>query len=365
MVSSDTTVVPVLMSGGAGTRLWPASRSDRPKQLLPLTGDHSMLRQTLRRLAGLDIEPPLIVANVAHAALVQADLEAEGHDPHRIILEPFGRNTAPAATVAALELTSGGDDPLMLLLPADHMIQDIAAFQDAVRHAGHLAAAGSLVTFGIVPTGPETGYGYIQTGLPVSDQANNVDRFVEKPDLETATAYIAAGSYLWNSGMFVFRCSDYLGALEAFAPEILAGCKKAMAAAERDLGIRLDPEEFANTPADSIDYAVLEHTREAVVVSLDAGWNDVGSWAALWDIADKDGEGNVLIGDVVATGTTGSYIRSEDRLTTVAGLDNVVVVTTPDAVLVTTREKCQEVKTIVDKLKQQNRPEATESTRED
>lgn len=350
------------MSGGAGTRLWPASRSDRPKQFLALVDDRSMVRATLDRLAGLDIGSPLVVANAAQADLVANELTAAGHDPKRMILEPFGRNTAPAAAVAALELTRSGDDPLMLLLPADHVIADVPAFHEAVVDGCRLAAAGNLVTFGIVPTSPETGYGYIRTGDALEGTAHRVDRFVEKPNLETAQSYLDAGGYLWNSGMFVFRCSSYLEALERFAPEILENCQRTMAAAVRQDGIRLDADHFSATPSDSVDYAVMERTNDGVVVPLDAGWSDVGSWAALWELAERDDDGNVIVGDAVITGTTNSYIRADDKLVTVAGLENVIVVSTPDAILVTTIDKCQDVKTIVDMLKRQNRPEATRST---
>lgn len=365
MVSQIPTVVPVVMSGGAGTRLWPASRADRPKQFLPLVDERTMVRATLDRLLRLGAEPPLIVANVAHADLVAAELDAAGFTGERMILEPFGRNTAPAAAVAALELTKAGDDPLLLLLPADHVIKDVAAFIDATKHACRLAAAGNLVTFGVVPTHPETGYGYIRTGDPVDDHATRVAKFVEKPDLETARRYLADGAHLWNSGMFVFRCSDYLGALDRFAPKILEGCKRTIASARRDHGVWLDPDEFAATPADSIDYAVMEHTTDAVVIPLVAGWSDVGSWAALWDIAERDDNGNVTVGDTVLTSTHNSYVRSEHRLVTVAGLDNVVVVETPDSVLVTTLDNCQDVKTIVDMLNEQGRPEATRTVTDD
>lgn len=358
MVNNTTTVIPVLMSGGAGTRLWPASRSDRPKQFLELIDEHTMVDATLRRLDGLDTGPPLVVASAAHADLVANELAAAGHDPTRIILEPFGRNTAPAAAVAALELSRNGDDPLMLLLPADHVIEDVVAFQVAVRQACRLAAEGSLVTFGIVPTHPETGYGYIRRGDAVEENASRVDSFVEKPDRGTAQAYLNDGRYLWNSGMFVFRCSAYLDALEQSAPEILHGARRTMEAATRDIAIRLDPASFAATPADSIDYAVMEHTGDAVVVPLDAGWSDIGSWAAILEISDRDEDGNVLVGDVVVSDTTDSYVRSDHRLVAVVGLDNVVVVSTADAVLVTTVEKCQDVKKIVDKLKEDDRPEA-------
>jgi mannose-1-phosphate guanylyltransferase/mannose-6-phosphate isomerase len=323
-----------------------------------------MVRATLDRLVGLNTAPPLVVANAAHAALVAAELGNAGHDPSRMILEPFGRNTAPAAAVAALHLTADGADPLMLLLPADHVIEDVASFHAAVRHAAGLAAGGALVTFGVVPTGPETGYGYIKTGHPVDGTAFHIERFVEKPDAPTAQGYLETGTYLWNSGMFVFRCSAYLATLGEHAPVMLAACRETMEAAVDNDGILLDADTFASTPADSIDYAVMEHTDQGMVVPLDAGWSDVGSWAALWDIADHDGNGNVLTGDVVVTDTRDSYIRSEHRLVTVAGLDGIVVVSTPDALLVTTVEKCQNVKAIVDILKSQQRPEAIRSTDE-
>jgi mannose-1-phosphate guanylyltransferase/mannose-6-phosphate isomerase len=351
------------MSGGSGTRLWPASRSDRPKQFLPLVDDRTMVRATLDRLAGLDVDPPLVVANAAHDDLVRDELTAAGFDPDRMILEPFGRNTAPAAAVAALELTRSGDDPLMLLLPADHVIEDVPAFHAAASRAFELAAAGYLVTFGIVPSHAETGYGYIRTGEPIEPTASVVAEFVEKPDTAKAEEYLASGQYLWNSGMFVFRCSDYLQALGEFAPEMKAGCEETMMNSRYQGGTYLDADRFRETPADSIDYAVMEQTDRAAVVPLDAGWNDVGSWTALWEIADHDTNGNVVVGDVTVTATTNSYVRSDGRLVAVAGLDNIVVVDTPDAVLVTSRDNAQAVKTIVELLKGAGRPEATESTR--
>ncbi len=322
-----------------------------------------MVRATLDRLQGLETGSPLVVANAAHAELVAGELAAAGHDPERMILEPFGRNTAPAATVAALELTRSGDDPLMLLLPADHVISDVAAFHKAARDGCQLADAGRLVTFGIVPTHPETGYGYIRAGDQMHGiSAHHVERFVEKPDLETARSYVETGGYLWNSGMFVFKCSTYLDAIGQFAPQILEGCQRTMAAAQRDIGVHLDADEFSATPSDSIDYAVMEHTTNGAVVPLDAGWSDVGSWAALWELGAKDEDGNVGVGEVVLTGTTNSYVRAAAKLVTVTGLDNVVVISTPDAVLVTTVNRSQDVKTIVDMLKEQQRPEATRST---
>ena len=325
------------MSGGSGTRLWPASRSDRPKQFLQLIDERTMLRATLDRLAGLEAADPLVVANQSHADLVAAELAAAGFPADRMILEPLGRNTAPAAAVAALELTRTGDDPLILLLPADHIIEDVAAF----------------------------GYGYIRSGAAIDDVAAVVAEFVEKPDEQTARAYVSAGNYSWNSGMFLFRCTDYLDALDEFAPEILSGCRRAVAAATRHQGLLLDAAAFSATPSDSIDYAVMEKTENAVVVPLAAGWNDVGSWAALWNISSHDEDGNVLVGDVVAIGTTDSYVRSQHRLVAVAGLDNVVVVETPDAVLVTTVENAQSVKNIVDTLKSRGRPEATRTASEE
>ncbi len=352
------------MSGGAGTRLWPASRSDLPKQFLPLVDDRTMVRATLDRLEGLEIEPPLVVGSAAQAELVAAELAAAGYEPTRMILEPVGRNTAPAAAVAALELTAQGEDPVMLLLPADHVIEDVPAFHDAVRNAVTLATAGNLVTFGIVPTGPETGYGYIRIGAPVDDVGFAVARFVEKPDIETARAYVSGGDHLWNSGMFVFRCSAYLAALEEYAPEISAGCIATMALSRRSSGLHLDAERFAATPANSIDYAVMEHTSRAMVVPLDAGWNDVGSWTALWNIGHKDDDGNVVHGDVATVATTDSYIRSHHRLVAVAGVENIVVVETADAVLVTTLENAQMVKNIVGLLQDYDRREAIERTRD-
>lgn len=322
-----------------------------------------MFRATLDRLQDLEAATPLVVANITHAELVAAELSDAGFAPGRVILEPFGRNTAPAAAAAALELTKGGEDPLMLLLPADHVIEDVSAFVSAARYAAGLASSGRLVTFGIVPTHPETGYGYIRVGGPIDEIASTVAEFVEKPNLETARDYLSSGEYLWNSGMFVFRCSDYLAALDEFAPVMLKGCRKAVTAGGDDgNGLYLDPAAFEATPADSIDYAVMEHTANAAVVPLDAGWNDVGSWAALWDVSAKDADGNVTVGDVMTVAAQGSYVSAESRLVTVAGVDNIVVVETADAVLVTSLENAQQVKDVVEKLKEENRSEATRRT---
>lgn len=357
-MSETPEIIPVILSGGAGTRLWPASRSDRPKQFLQLLGQHTMVQATLRRAAALETGPPLIVANSAQADLVATELGTAGFDQNRMILEPFGRNTAPAAATAALTLRRGGADPLMLLLPADHAIEDVPAFVTAARRGCELAASGYLVTFGIVPTRAETGYGYIRSGAPIADEGYRVAEFVEKPDAATAEDYLADGHYLWNSGMFVFRCSDYLRALGEYAPEMLAACEATMAASPDSGRIELDADLFATVPADSIDYAVMEHTDQAAVVPMDVGWNDVGSWAAMWDVAPKDESGNVTSGDVVATASSNCFIRSEHRLVAVAGIDDVVVVETPDAVLVTSRENSQAVKLIVEMLNEANRSEA-------
>ncbi len=362
MVIEQPQVVPVLMSGGSGTRLWPSSRADRPKQFLPLVDDRTLIRATIDRLRGLEADSPLIVANADHAPLVRNELESAGHDGNRVILEPLGRNTAPAAAVAALELTADGADPLMLLLPADHVIEDEDAFRAATRHACQLADAGKLVTFGIVPDRPETGYGYIRAGGSIDGTARVVAEFVEKPDAATAASYLASGNYLWNSGMFVFRCSDYLQALGRFAPEILQSCEATLLRSRRDDGLYLDAELFSATPSDSIDYAVMENTSDGAVVPLDAGWSDVGSWTALHDIAEADEQGNVIIGDVATVDTADSYIRADGRLVAVAGLENIVVVDTPDALLVTTLDRAQLVKDIVDKLKHEGRGEVDRST---
>lgn len=352
-----TRIVPVLLSGGSGTRLWPASRPDRPKQFLPLIGATTMIRATLERLQGLDIDDPIVVANSSHADLVAAELEAAGHDPGRMILEPVGRNTAPAAAMAALSLSADGDDPVMLLLPADHMISDVATFVAAARTGAELAAAGHLVTFGIVPDRAETGYGYIKTAEPADHGAFRVAEFVEKPDAATAERFLAGGRHLWNSGMFLFRSSTYLRELEAHAPDILSACRTAIAAATRNDGIHLDITTFNAVPSDSIDYAVMEHATDAIVLPLDAGWSDVGSWDSVWDASERDDRGNAADGDVIIIDSTNTLARSQNRLVAIVGVEDIIVVETADAVLVTTRARCQDVRSIVAALRDQARPE--------
>ncbi|WP_275098258.1 mannose-1-phosphate guanylyltransferase/mannose-6-phosphate isomerase [Sedimenticola hydrogenitrophicus] len=355
-------MIPVILSGGSGTRLWPLSRSQYPKQFLPLVTDNTMLQETLIRLEGLEgVSAPIVVCNEDHRFMVAEQLREMGVEAQAILLEPVGRNTAPAVALAALEaVASGTPDELLLVLAADHVIVDIPAFHDTVTTAARAAAADRLVTFGVVPTGPETGYGYIRRGAAGDwDGSFAVERFVEKPDLATASAYLDAGDYYWNSGMFVFKASQYLQALKRHHPQMLAACNKAYEGSRRSPDfVRLDREAFAACPADSIDYAVMEKTDRAVMVPLDAGWNDVGSWSALWEVASKDGEGNSLKGDVLSVDTHNSFIQSENKLVAVVGLDDMVVVETDDAVMVSPKARVQEVKQIVDLLRVAGRSES-------
>lgn len=357
-------IVPVILSGGSGTRLWPLSRPDQPKQLLAMVDERSMLRATFDRLDGLaGVVDPWVVCNAEHRHLVGKQLFEAGFRPENIILEPVGRNTAPAAAAAALVVAKSDPEALILILPADHVMEDEAAFQRAVSAASSQVERGKLATFGIVPSYPETGYGYIKVGAPINEVVAEVAEFVEKPDFETAQRYLASGEYLWNSGMFLFKAATYLDELERQAPEMVAEVTQAVANADTSHGISLDPEHFAASPSDSIDFAVMEKTDRAVVVPLDAGWSDVGSWSALWELAASEGEANVFIGDVAAVDVTGSYLRSESRLVTAIGLDNIVVVETPDAVMVASRDRTQDVKKMVDALRGANRNEAVATSR--
>ncbi|WP_260292884.1 mannose-1-phosphate guanylyltransferase/mannose-6-phosphate isomerase [Sedimenticola hydrogenitrophicus] len=355
-------MIPVILSGGSGTRLWPLSRSQYPKQFLPLVTNNTMLQETVIRLEGLEgVSAPIVVCNEDHRFMVAEQLREMGVEARAILLEPVGRNTAPAVALAALEaVASGTPDELLLVLAADHVIVDIPAFHGAVTTAAGAAAADRLVTFGVVPTGPETGYGYIRRGAAGDwDGSFAVERFVEKPDLATASAYIDAGDYFWNSGMFVFKASQYLQALKQHHPQMLAACNQAYEDSRRSPDfVCLGREAFAACPADSIDYAVMEKTDRAVVVPLDAGWNDVGSWSALWEVASKDGEGNSLKGDVLSVDTHNSFIQSENKLVAVVGLDDMVVVETDDAVMVSPKARVQEVKQIVDLLRVAGRSES-------
>lgn len=352
-------IVPVILSGGSGTRLWPLSRPQQPKQLLAMVDERTMLRATFDRLAGIDdMVDPWVVCNADHRHLVGRELFDAGFKPDNIILEPVGRNTAPAAAAAALVIAEADPTALMLLLPADHVMEDEAAFHRAVAVAAEQGGAGRLATFGIVPTYPETGYGYVKVGEPITSDVAKVDKFVEKPDIATAQEYLASGDFLWNSGMFLFSVTRYLEELRRFVPEMAAGVEAAVAAADRSHGISLDETHFRSTPSDSVDFAVMEHTADAVVVPLNAGWSDVGSWSALWELAVVEGEANVFVGDVAAVDVTGSYLRSESRLVAAIGVDNIVVVETPDAVMVASRERSQDVKKMVDLLRGSHRPEA-------
>jgi mannose-1-phosphate guanylyltransferase/mannose-6-phosphate isomerase len=344
-----------------GSRLWPLSRESYPKQLLALAGNHTLLQNTVTRLDGLaNLSAPLMVCNESHRFLVAEQLRNIGVSPAHIILEPVGRNTAPAAAVAALAAIADDPDAVLLVLPADHLIANAVAFREAVTAGVPLAQANYLVTFGIVPNRPETGYGYINATDFIEDTiALSVKRFVEKPDLETAQRYVDSGEYYWNSGMFLFKASQYLKELEAFAPDILQACRQAIDNAGEDTDfLRLETTTFKACPSDSIDYAVMEHTKGAVVIPLDAGWNDVGAWSSLWEVSEQDSDGNVTMGDVLSENVRNSYLRAEHRLLTAIGVDNLMIVETADAVLVAHKDHVQDVKQIVSRLKASERREA-------
>ncbi len=352
---------PVILSGGSGTRLWPMSRSLYPKQLLRLLGEDSLLQQTVRRVADPGrFAASLLVANEEHRFIVAEQLREIGAPSH-VLLEPVGRNTAPAACVAALILAESEPAALMLLLPSDHIIAEEAVFAAAVDRAAAAAQAGALVTFGITPDRPEIGYGYIRQGEPVGgiEGVFRVAEFVEKPSPEVAEGYVASEQYFWNSGMFLFPAALFLNELERIRPEIVAACRQALAKARRDDDfVRLDKAAFEACPADSIDYAVMEHTTRAAVVPVSMGWNDVGSWDALWDISDKDGAGNAVIGNVVAEDTRNCYLRSEAGLIAAIGIEDLVVVATDDALLLAPRERTQEVRRLVARLAAEGRDES-------
>ncbi len=347
---------PVLLSGGSGTRLWPLSREAYPKQFLALAGEDTMLQATWLRVAPIADAAPIVVAGEDHRFLVAEQLRLAGAPTPAIVLESAARNTAPAIAAAALQAIADGDDPLLLVLPSDHVVRDPEAFRAAVREASAAAESGALVTFGIVPTVPETGFGYIQA--QPGQGVRKVLRFVEKPDATTAQAYLDAGGYYWNSGMFLFRASRYLEELARFRADILDGARAAFVAAKRDGDfIRLDRDAFAATPAESIDYAVMERTDAAMVLPVDIGWSDVGSWSALWDVAERDGDGNARHGDVITVDSRNSYAHAR-RLVALVGVDDIVVVETDDAVLVARKDKVQQVKDVVALLKAGQRSQA-------
>lgn len=359
---SSAKIVPVLLSGGSGSRLWPLSRELYPKQFLALCSKRTMFQDTALRVGDtLAFSAPLIVCNQEHRFLVAEQLRQSGVKPRGILLEPVGRNTAAACALAALTVAAADPEALLLVLPADHEIRDADAFRNAIAVAAQAAAAGRLVTFGITPTAPETGYGYIRRGqhLHGVDGAFEVAAFVEKPTLEVAHSYLEDGGYAWNSGMFLFPAGQLLAELERHVPAVVAACRDALETGQADLDFfRLDATAFAKAPGISIDYAVMERTEVAAVVPCDIGWTDVGAWSALWDVGSKDSEGNVVVGDVLLEGARDCYVRSENHLTAVVGLTNAVVVVVDDAVLVADRDHAQDVKRIVDRLKKEGRSEA-------
>jgi mannose-1-phosphate guanylyltransferase / mannose-6-phosphate isomerase len=353
---------PVILSGGSGTRLWPMSRTLYPKQLLSLLGQDSLLQRTVRRVADRQgFAAPLLVANEEHRFIIAEQLREIAAVPRALLLEPVGRNTAPAACIAALALTEAEPDLLMLVMPSDHTIGDLAAFADAVEGAATAARAGALVSFGITPQRAETGYGYIRRGSEL-DGAKGVfavAEFVEKPGPEQAQAYVASGEHSWNSGMFLFPARVYLDELERLRPDMVAACRDALATAQRDSDfVRLGREAFAGCDSDSIDYAVMEHTRRAAVVPVSMGWSDIGSWDALWEMGDKDQHGNSIEGNVVAEDARNCYLRSEAGLVAAIGIEDLVVVSTADAVMVAPRNRTQDVKKLVARLVKDRRDEA-------
>ena len=366
----SNTVVPIILSGGTGSRLWPLSRELNPKQFLPLVSKNSMLQETLLRLHNTDSadkspvstnSDPVIVCNEAHRFLAAEQLRQINYQNPTIILEPEGRNTAPAICAAAMHLIAQKQDPIMLVLPADHVIVDVDSFHQTLAQGVLLAEQGKLVTFGISANSPETGYGYIQQGQLI-DKTNNaylISQFVEKPDKSTAINYIESGNYLWNSGMFMFKSSVYIQELEKFQPEMIKCCQQSLELANKDCDfIRLDKESFIASPADSIDYAVMEKTEHAIVIPLDANWSDVGSWDALWEIGDKDSQANVCHGDLILDQVTNSFIHADYRLVAAIGMQDCIIVETADAILIADKNQAQKVKSIVQKLKSQQRDEA-------
>ena len=356
---SHSTIYPVILSGGAGSRLWPLSRSLYPKQLLPLASERTMIQETALRVGGRQFGGSLVICNEAHRFIVAQQLQDAGVPAQRLVLEPVGRNTAPACIAAALILAEADPKALMAILPSDHEITRPADFLAAMEVAATAAEAGHLVTFGMKPTAPETGYGYILQGAAVTDGCFSVERFIEKPDRDKAVALLAQPGIHWNSGMFLFKASTFLEEAKRLCPEILAAVTASVAAAKSDLDfLRLDSAAFAAAPSASIDYAIMEHTKRAAVVPADFGWSDVGSWSALWEISAKDADGNVARGDVLTLDCRDSYLRAEDGLLVAGiGLADTVVVATSDAILVADKDRVQDVKRIVEKLKEQKRTE--------
>lgn len=360
-MADQAPIYPVILSGGSGTRLWPLSRELYPKQLLPLVGTHSLLQETAKRASGTPFAEPLIVCNDEHRFIIAEQLRHLGIKPRAMVLEPVARNTAPAIAAAAAILVASDPNAVMMVLPSDHTIADEAAFRKAASTAASAARNGKLVAFGITPTSPETGYGYIRSAAPLTGVAGAfaIERFVEKPDLKTAEGYLREGVWSWNSGMFMFPAKLFLDELKHFEPAIAIAAIAATSKSAKDLDfVRLDRDAFSAAPSKSVDYAVMERTKLAAVVPANLGWSDVGAWSALWDLGQKDATGNVCVGDVIVEGTSNSYLRSEKPLVAALGLDNVVVVATSDVVLVADKDRAQDVKKIVEQLKAKKRSEA-------
>lgn len=355
-------LIPVILCGGSGTRLWPLSRETFPKQFLRLLGKDTLLQQTMQRLAGIaNVDPAILVCNETSRFVVAEQLREIGMENAQILLEPARRNTAPAIAAAAMHALSRGDDPLLLVLPSDHVIINNAAFYAAVHEAKIAAEKCKLVTFGIIPLGPETGYGYIRAGTAEPGQAQPVIKYVEKPDRATAEDYVASGQYFWNSGMFIFRASRYLEELEHFEPEIVAACSQAVALAKQDFSfVRLDSQSYISSPNKAVDYAVMEQTKNAAMVTLDAGWNDIGSWAAVWKASEKDGNNNAVQGDVMMQDCQDCLVHGSKRLVTAVGMRNTIIIETADAVLIMDADKAQEAKKLVEQLIDTKRTEATQ-----
>lgn len=351
-------IVPVIMAGGFGSRLWPISRQQHPKQFLPLIDDLSMLQVTIQRLSGLVTAEPQLICNEQHRFLAAEQMRQIGLENANILLEPEGRSTAPAIALAALRAVQDGEDPVLLVLAADHHIQDVKAFHRSVLTALPFAESGKLVVFGIDPTSPETGYGYIERGEALDGGGYKVKQFVEKPSVAVAESYLAQGCFSWNSGMFMFRASTFLKELQIFQPDILSICQEALQKGAQDLHFtRVDPKVFATCPDLSVDYAVMEKTENSVVVLMPAGWSDIGSWSALWEVGAKDESRNIMKGDVLTHDTRDTYLHAESRLVTAVGVDNLIIVETKDSVLVARKDRVQDVKLIFEKLKAENRPE--------
>jgi mannose-1-phosphate guanylyltransferase/mannose-6-phosphate isomerase len=354
-------IVPVILSGGSGTRLWPLSRKQYPKQYLPLVGDNTMLQETILRLKGLDnLADPIVVCNADHRFLVAEQCQKIDIQNPTILLEPVGRNTVPAIAAAALQSLRDSGDSTLLVLSADHVIQDVDAFHEAINIASQQVQSGKLVTFGIVPTDANTGYGYIKSSKESSNGAHKVEEFVEKPDLKTAEVYLEQGSYLWNSGIFMFQAHTFIDELTTHSPNIVTSVNNAVNHAVQDLDfIRLEKQAFESSPSDSIDCALMEKSDNVVVVPLDAQWNDIGAWPALYDIGTKNSQGNVIKGDVITQGVTNTYINADHHMVAAIGVDNLIIIDTPDATFIATQDKAQEVKSIVESLQVSGRCEGS------